>query len=106
MRAVVTVLGFLSRGIRHAVFLTLVAFRLPIVILRRVGQGLLIASPFLAALIDGMGLMDGAGPGRELGIMTILTCPALALALLFASDGYDRLLLRCAPARTVLFRSL
>lgn len=38
--------------------------------------------------------------------MTILTCPILALAFLFLSDGYDRLLLRCAPARTVLFRSL
>lgn len=106
MRAVVTVLGFLSRGVRHAVFLTLVAFRLPIVILRRVGQGLLIASPLLAALIYGMGLTDGAEPGRGLAIMTILTCPILALALVFVSDGYDQLLLRCAPARTVLLRSL
>lgn len=106
MRAIATVLRFLGRGVRHAVFLTLVAFRLPIVILRRVGQGLLIGSPFLAALIYGMGLTDGANPSRGLGIMTILTCPSLALALLFVSDGYDRLLLRCAPARTVLLRSL
>lgn len=60
MRAIATVLRFLGRGFRHIVFLTLMAFRLPIVLLRRVGQGLLIASPFLAALIYGMGLLDGA----------------------------------------------
>jgi hypothetical protein len=106
MRALATVPRFLGRGFRHIVFLTLVAFRLPIVILRLVGQGLLIGSPFLAALIYGMGLLDGGHPSRGLGIMTILTCPSLALAFLFASDGYDRLLLRCAPGSTVLFRSL
>lgn len=106
MRAVATVLGVLGRDVRHSVFLTLVAFRLPIVILRRIGQGLLIASPFLAALIYGMGLLDGGNPSRGLGIMTILTCPILALALLFASEGYDRLFLRCAPVSTVVLRSL
>lgn len=106
MRAIASVLRFLGRGFRHIVFLTLVAFRLPVVILRRVGQGLLIASPFLAALVYGMGLTDGVEAGRGLGIMTILTCPSLALAFLFVSEGYDRLLLRCAPRSTVLFRSL
>lgn len=106
MHAVATVLNALGRGVRHAVFLTLLAFRLPIGILRHVGQVLLIASPFLVALIYGMGLTDAANPDRGLGIMTILTCPSLALALLFVSDRYDRLLLRCAPARTVLLRSL
>ena len=104
MGAITTVLRLFGSGLRHCLFLILMALRVPVIlILRGLGTMLLVFSPFLAAIIYGAGLMDATEPARGLGISTAIACPVFALVCLFSASGYDRLIFALQPRGTELF---
>lgn len=103
MGAIATVLRLSGRTLRHAAYLALLALRGPIsLILRLLGRGLLVGTPFVAAVCYGAGWMEATSPTRGLSIATIVAAPAVGFLFLFMADGYDRLLTALAPEGTVL----
>ena len=79
MGAITTVLRLFGSGLRHCLFLILMALRVPVImILRGLGTMLLVFSPFVAAFLYGAGLMDATEPARGLGISTARGGPEAA----------------------------
>ena len=103
MGAIATVLRLFGRGLRQCLFLILMAFRVPVIlILRGVGNLLLLATPVLGIFFYSSGLMASSNLSRGLPIFTVVCCPIVGFICLFVADGYDRLLLAIQPRSTVL----
>src|SRR3954463_10243363 len=68
MGPIATILRLFGRGLRHCLFLILMAFRVPVIlILRGVGNLLLLATPVLGIFFYSSGLMTAHSPCARSG---------------------------------------